>query len=75
MALTGNRVVIRKNVYDTSPPFDTVFEGQTGVVVMESAPADPDKTVFIKLDSGYACEATGSATWPFVEGEYEVVGR
>lgn len=75
MTLAGDRVVIGKNVYDTSPPFDTVFEGQTGVVVMESAPTDPDKTVFVKLDSGYTCEATGTATWPFVEGEYTVVGR
>lgn len=75
MALAGDRVVICKNIYDTSPPFDTVFEGQTGVVVMVAAPTDPDQTVFIKLDSGYACEATGTPTWPFVEGEYEVVGR
>lgn len=74
VAVEGARVVIGKNVYDQSPPFDTVFQGQTGTIHMLAAPGDPFGTCFIRLDSGYISEATGSAIWPFYAEEFEVVG-
>lgn len=74
VTVEGARVVICKNAYDSSPPFDTVFAGQTGTIHMLAAPGDPNGCCFIRLDSGYISEATGSAIWPFYESEFEVVG-